>query len=301
MTDSPQLVLRGKSVLKQIVLTISMAITSAHAFNGSIGFTNAERDQHARGIDVILKEASDCLEADYKKHLDFYKKHGISAFYGDRSSFAKMNMTERKNHLKKLGKNPELATQMGPTSCIGLTLNCLNKGFAKAGQSPLWNRIAAYTKLNNQYGNALQHALQELGWKIVYWNPNTSMNEIWDEREKAKNPTNSDRFWGWHSYRYLTVTRNGNYYQNKVDDAQWLLNFGTKPPANFSKIPFFVGTAHTGYHVFPGSYGQIIEGHSTRAVTDYYTIESSPFNPLQPGGGPRGEYKTGLMAIPPVK
>ena len=65
-------------------------------------------------------------------------------------------------------------------------------------------------------------------------------------------------------------------------------------------IPFFVGIAHLGYHVFPRSYGQIIEGHSTRQLNDPQALETSPFNPLVKGGGPRGgPYKSGLIAIPP--
>ena len=59
-------------------------------------------------------------------------------------------------------------------------------------------------------------------------------------------------------------------------------------------------SAHLGYHVFPGTYGQIIEGHSTRIVNDPETLQTSPFNPLVLGGGPRGgPYKSGIVAVPP--
>ncbi|CAN5724706.1 hypothetical protein BH20VER1_BH20VER1_25590 [soil metagenome] len=74
-------------------------------------------------------------------------------------------------------------------------------------------------------------------------------------------------------------------------------------PAAFRSAPFFVGTAHTGYHVFPGFEGSIIDAHSTRALTSVNNLEKSQFNPLASGGGPRWtpteKYRSGLIATPP--
>lgn len=101
------------------------------------------------------------------------------------------------------------------------------------------------------------------------------------------------------SYRWATIKSRGMYYMNPVDDARSLVNFKTEMPEKFLDVPFYVGTAHTGYHVFPGTFGQVIEGHNTRAITDRNTLESSPFNPMEDGGGPRGQYFSGLVAVPP--
>lgn len=288
-----------KLLLTIILMTLTLP-SFAQSFRGEISFTNAERAKHRWGVRAIVEEASRCLEGELQTHQEFFRRHGFSMYYGDRSTFAKMNWTERKNYLRRLGKNPDFVEIMKPTSCVGLTLNCLERGFASAGQADLWKRVADFTRLNNQYGNALQHALQELGWTLMYWNPAPERNEEWDRAEQRRNRNNTDRFWGYHAYRYLTVTRHGRYYFNRVDDQTTLLGFGTRVPESFKRIPFFVGTAHTGYHVFPGSYGRVIEGHSTRPLTDFDTIESSPFNPLATGGGPRGQYRTGLMAVPPL-
>jgi len=84
------------------------------------------------------------------------------------------------------------------------------------------------------------------------------------------------------------------FYFNTVDDYHSLVNFGMRPPADFESVPFFVGTAHGGYHVFPGMFGRVIEGHSTREVTDPQTIESFEIHPIANGGGPRGNYRSGL-------
>lgn len=288
-----------KLFLLTSVLLFLSNILFAQNFNGQISFTPSEKQRHLQTLDQLMDQSSNCLEGELKTHQDFFRRHGFSMYYGDRSQFARMSWTERQNHLRSLGKDPRFVEVMKPTSCIGLALQCLREGFQAADQADLWQRIAAYTRLNNQYGNALQKALQELGWRLVYWNPAPERNEMWDEAEKRRNPTNSDRFWGYHAYRYLTVNRHNRYYYNFVDDKDWLVGFGTNVPRDFKQVPFFVGTAHTGYHVFPGYFGQVIEGHSTRPLTDFDTIESSPFNPLQNGGGPRGQYRTGLMAVPP--
>lgn len=287
----------------KIVFLILFALISNFAyavgFEGEIAFTQAQKEKHLDQLDKMLTVAANCLRSDFKEHLDFYARYGISAFYGDRSSFAKMNQAQRQAVLKKLGLPTKLLSQMKPTSCVGLTLKCLEAGLVKTGQSDVWELLRVYTKRNAQDGTALQNALQKLGWTLHYWNPDPSQNEKWDLKEKQLDPDNSGRFWGYHAYRYLTVNRSDSYYFNQVDESSWLVNFKTTTPKNFKDIPFFIGTAHTGYHVFPGMYGQVIEGHSTRAITDAQTLESSPFNPLQNGGGPRGQYKSGLMLIPP--
>jgi hypothetical protein len=271
----------------------------ALGFEGEISFSRAEKSRHLEGLAIVQEAAARCLERDYAHHRAFFARHGISPYYGDRSDFARMSREGKQNLIRSLGKDPALLDQMEPTSCVGLTLKCLGEGFTAANQADLWQRLRAFTMANAVDGTALQHGLQALGWKILFWNPDLSRNAAWDAAEKAADPTNRLRFWGYHEYRTATVNRNGSYYFNRVDDARTLVNFGTRTPEAVARIPFFVGTAHTGYHVFPGAHGRVIEGHSTRAITDPQTIESSEFNPLANGGGPRGEYRSGLMAIPP--
>ncbi|HVJ63756.1 MAG TPA: hypothetical protein VM901_00730 [Bdellovibrionota bacterium] len=272
---------------------------SALAFEGEVSFSADEIATHARQTDKILADAADCLKEDLDYHQDFFRRYGVAGFYGDRSAYAKLSSSGRRAHLRSLGKSPELAERIYPTSCVGLTLKCLGRGFRSVGAEKTWAKIEAYTRANAVDGTAMQAALQKLGWKIYYWNPDVSRNEVWDAKEKAADSANKLRFWGYHAYRWSTVKNKKTYYENRVDDAQALVNFGEATPRAFREIPFYVGTAHTGYHVFPGSFGQVIEGHSTRAITDPQTLESSEFNPLKNGGGPRGSYYSGLIAIPP--
>jgi hypothetical protein len=292
-----------KSAASFLMALVASSIASSPAlaaFKGSVEFTAAEIQGQNKNLNTIIQTASNCLEDHLEEHQRFFQRYGISAFYGDRSAFAKMSTAQKKAHLASLGKDPALLSQMKPTSCVGLTLTCLGKGFVDAGQAGTWKKIADYTKANDQDGTAMQDALRKLGWVVLYWNPDPTKNAVWDAREKAKDPQNKERFWGYHVYRYQTVTSaKQNYYFNAVDDIETLVGFKTSIPAKFANVPFYVGTAHTGYHVFPGSYGNVIEGHSTRSIDDPQTLESSEFNPLKDGGGPRGTYRSGLIAVPP--
>lgn len=289
--------------IRRLVFAAAAALTlsqSAQAgFQGSIAFTAEEKSAHLKALPQILETASSCLADDLAHHRAFYKKYGISPFYGDRGAFSKMTTAERRAHLVRLGKNPDLLSQLQPTSCIGLTLKCLGRGFDAGGQADLWKRLKKYTVDNGGDGTALQDGLQKLGWKIAYWNADVSQNEDWDAAEQANHPGNRDHFWGEHAYNWNAVQRRGRYYYNKVDDRTSLVNFGTEVPEAIKPVPFFVGTAHMGYHVFPGSFGNIIEGHSTRPLTDAKTLQSAPFNPIGGGGPTDGEYRSGIVAIPP--
>ncbi len=284
---------------------------SAQAWEGSVSFSDSERARHAAGIDRVLDVADSCLQNEINDHQAFFRKYRVSKYYGDRSSFGKLSWDDRlyylQSTLRRLGYSrseiPRLAKyirgQQKPTSCVGLLLKCLGNGFKAAGQEDLWEKVAAFGRRNSQDGTAIQDALRKLGWRVLYWNPWTRYSSEWDAIERRKDPTNKNRFWGYHSYRLSTVRNSSKYLYNPVDDARTLVDFGRNVPSEFKRVPFFVGTAHTGYHVFPGMYGNVIEGHSTRQITDPNTIESSAFNPLQDGGAPRGSYYSGLIAVPP--
>ena len=81
------------------------------------------------------------------------------------------------------------------------------------------------------------------------------------------------------------------------------MGFGKKTPYLTSQTKFWVGIANGGYHVFPGTYLNVVEAHSTRHITSIDNLEFSDFNPLASGGGPRWsrteKYVSGMIAIPP--
>lgn len=281
-------------------LAFSFTSFTKAAFNGSISFTQQERDLHLAVLPQLLVDAGNCLKADLDYHHEFYARYGISPFYGDQSNFGIMSYSDKKAYLKRIGINPNLLSQLQPTSCVGMTLKCVGGAFQKNGEADYWARIKNFLDANGVDGTALQEALQQLGWKILYWNPDTAQDADWDYQEQSRNFTNSNRFWGAHAYHWTMVQREPHGYDNnRVDDWDLLVNFRLSPPLRFQQIPFFVGTAHGGYHVFSGLFGEVIEGHSMRSINDPNTIESGEFNPLAIGGSPKGPYFSGLAAVPP--
>lgn len=272
----------------------------AAGFKGAVDFSAEEKAAHSRHIGTIAKVARKHLEKVWDEHLAFYRKNGVSKFYGDRN-LSLNTRSKRIDALRQAGAPPSLVDQLQPTSCVGLTLESLGAGFRAPGDPHLvqaWDKIVRFARANALDGCSVLHALQKLGWKIHYWNPSPQDNERWD-REDGNRLSR-----GWHAYRYLTVNRSSTYYFNKVDDKTLLVGFNTQVPAAFRRVPYFVGIAHTGYHVFPGFTGDVIEAHSTRKLKSIDNLEKSPFNPLANGGGPRWtsseKYRSGLIGVPPL-
>lgn len=314
------------------LLVLSVGISAAHAksYKGELSFTEAEKNSHLMNMSKLVSSAVNCLRSDLSRHNYFIDKYGVSAFYGDQSSFAKKTVRtrdgremqvdttvdEKRYKLRDIGLGRSLVKDlipdgpcnlrdcplmMQPTSCVGITRKCLAKGFRDSGQAEVWNRLDAYVMGNGETGDSLINGLQMLGWKVHYWSPDPRMHEQWDLDEKERFPGNPRGQWGHHAYSYLTVTRKLRYYLNTVDDYTSMVGFGSRTPIAIKNAPLFVGIAHLGYHVFPGTFGTVIEGHSQRQVTDPYTVESSPFAPLTPNGGPRGgAFRTGIVAFPPT-
>lgn len=289
------------------VLTFAFAVPVL----AQVQFSADEIRRHQDNIDTITDTASRCLRETYADHVQFYRKWGVSKYYGDRKPEYKTE-AGRRLALRQYGAPDSLITELTPTSCVGLTMTCLEKGFAAAGQQSTWNKIYAQLKVENKfYGTDLQVMLRGLGWKIVYWNPDPRQNAAWDAEDQALNPLKPGKtwnpVWGGHAYNYAQVTRKSIYsgYSIPVDDAQTLVGYGTKLPESFKQIPFFVGTAHSGYHVFPGFFGTVIEAHSMRELNSFDNLETAPFNPLAPGGGPRWtrieKYRSGIVAVPPKR
>jgi len=207
-----------------------------------------------------------------------------------------------------------IASQQEPTACILLTMQALEYGFYEAGMTATWQKIHNQLAIENKFlGTDLQIMLQQLGWKIYYWNPDPSQNKIWDAEDEELHPLKPGRVWnpvwGGHAIRYSNIRNKqdelgrGIYdlYGPGVDDFKTLVGFGTKTPEALKAAPFFVGIAHAGYHVFPGRYGEVIEAHSKRKVDDVDNVEFSQFNPMG-GGGPKWteleKYRSGLIAVP---
>lgn len=286
---------------KTLLLSFALISTKAFAgFSDNISFNEQEVKHHAESITSLASEAEQCLKQDLNRHQEFFKKYGISAFYGDNSDFAKLSEKRKIKFLRARKIDPNLLNEISGTSCVGLTLKCLERGFKITNQEEAYKKLKKFIVANNVDGTALQYGLSKLGWKTLYWNPDPSKNRTWDLQEKIYDPFNLKHIRGFHEDNYVEVKRNKRYYMNNVDDVTSLVGFENSEPAMLKSIPFFVGTAHMGYHVFSGAYGVVVEGHASRAITDESTIESAPFNPMDSNGAPKGRYRSGMISIPPA-
>ncbi len=283
------------------------------AANPYLEITESEREQQRQKATVIAETAADCLSEFWEDHNRFFDANGFSKYYGDRQEIYATS-AKRKAAIKALDKETELESQMVGISCVGLTKICLGRGFYKAGLKATWDKINNYLAKTGSIGIHLQHILVDLGWKTYYWNPEPSQNKAWDAEDRRINPLTSEDIaknrknksvWGNHSAHFATATKSiaPHYWKVPIADSRLLVGFGSNEPQEFKRFPFFVGTAHASYHVFPGSFGQVIEAHSKRLISSRDNLEIGDFNPLAPGGSPKWtrteRYRSGIIVVPP--
>jgi hypothetical protein len=269
-------------------------------------FTSAEKTAHRNNLNTILDAASDYLDWVNADHIAFFNQWGVSKYYGNRRPDYRTR-EGRVAALRRLGKPTFLADLQVGTACILLAMQALERGFAAAGTPNTWRKIVNVLKIDQKfYGTDLQIMLQQLGWKLYYWNPDPSQNAAWDAEDQQLVPLRAGRrwmpVWGGHALRYASVQNNDTYYDAKVDNKTKLVGFKSMQPAAFRTVKFFVGIAHAGYHVFPGRDGDVVEAHSMRDLSARDNIEVAPFNPLKSGGAPRWtrteKYRSGVIAVP---
>ncbi|MES2856644.1 MAG: hypothetical protein V4692_12310 [Bdellovibrionota bacterium] len=292
--------------MRNRLLAATVIFASVSVSQAQVTFSEEEVATHKAQIGLIIDTASSCVQNTWDEHVAFYEKHGVSKFYGDRKE-EYASPSKRRAALRMYGKSESLEPELVGISCVGLTTKCLGKGFTAAGQGETWKRIYAEMRVHGMDGTKLQAMLRNLGWKSIYWNPDTSKNAAWDIEDRKLNPLIPTKVWmgvwGDHANRYQTALKKGTYYGVPVDDVTTLVDFKTTVPESFKQAPFFVGTAHAGYHVFPGMFGEVIEAHSRRNLNAFDNLEISEFNPLGTKGGPRWtrseKYRSGIIVVPP--
>jgi hypothetical protein len=269
-------------------------------------FTSAEITKHRNSLAAFSDAAADFLDWVYADHIAFFNKWGVSKYYGNRKP-EHQTKALRIAQLKKYGKPVSLADLQVATACVTLAMQAMEHGFNATGMPGTWKKINNQMKIGQKYfGTDLQIMLQQLGWKVYYWNPDPTKNAEWDAEDRSLNPPKSEGAWrpewGGHALRYASVKNKGFYYDVKVDNSTKLVGFKKAPSPDFKNVPIFVATAHAGFHVFPGRTGDVIEAHSMRWMNSIENIEFSKFNPMATGGGPRWtatlKYRSGLICVP---
>lgn len=326
---NPEFHLRSNFKLLFFLLISNIAFFAHAQKQTSIEFSDAEIRRHLKNSDLIARESANCIENVKKSHEQFYAQFGFSKYFGNRikpspSVSQRMTLIRNANYVNQSivqslspSQLQQAVEQMESTACITMAVRCIGQGFQTAGDQDTWKKIYDYLgREGNWYGHELQQALMDLGWKSLYWNPDPSKNSEWDQEDRRLNPLKPGKkwnpVWGAHQSIFQQVMRKKTYgYTSlRVDDDVTLVDFKQNVPQSFKNIPFFIGIAHQGYHVFPGTFGHVVEAHSTRPVGRKDNIEFAPFNPLagakpieQGGGSPRWSnlerYRSGLIVVPP--
>lgn len=302
--------------------SIALGALTVLSFNVfGIDFSQREIQFYLRNSNLIHARATECLNSTWNTHVSFFKTWNVSKFYGDQNQ-SLATREQRIKALESFGAPAFLVDELEATSCIGLTLKCLGKGFNSTSQPEvieIWERLNQYVRANGSTGIHLLEGLKKLGWRIVYWNPSPEDNLEWDQEDQKLLPGQPVEWnsgvvnengqyiyhpgWGLHQTRFEIVNNQNKYYTLDVDDKTSLVNFGTNVPSLISEAQLFVGVAHAGYHVFPGVGGDVIEAHSARPLNWFNNLERTLFNPLHKEGGPvwtkSEKYRSGVIALPP--
>lgn len=271
-------------------------------------------------IDHTLEAVSLAIE----KHVNGLSQTGIGSMYGPKSSYALMNDKQKLDYINKSKKPGTLPEMPKETSCIGFVQNFLRTGYSLSGMGERYKEIDKRLAWSNGQGTHLLAELQKDGWKLLLWAPD------------ARNPTtrvqNPSKDTAHHTWAYGMAKQGKGYMKGvlsyghvfeglKIDyvvsdyrptlpainseDAKTNHAAPTKTKTLrnldadelLQRIPFFVGVANGGYHVYLGSKGMVIESHSTRGPTDNTNIEFRPLN--QFGLFKNESYLTGVIAVPP--
>lgn len=298
---------------------------------------------HRARLPAFAKIAADCVRDHLEEHRAFHEKYGVSNYIGVntrvlvggrqvplksvwkegeekaplRAIVARSYADWRSPYKKKPRIAAEDLEKIDNMSCIGMAVTCMRAAFEQTGQAESYRKLIEYYRrpegrgIEGFTGHPLMLGLRQLGWKIGYWNPNTSPESLtWMDTTEGE-PARSARH---HAARYAEVSRAGTYYGVPVDfrmtdTAAW---GGDRrdTPSELKETPFGIFESTDFYHVGPFSYGQITEAHAGMmwfaqdgSAGDYEkskrVIESNPFSPFAVGGAPRGHYPTGIVAIPP--
>lgn len=210
---------------------------------------------------ALARAGKEAIETKTKAHRDAIRTRGYGTHYGDHSNY-----------------RPPAGASLTESSCVVWAMECAAYAFEKVGQSAVWNRIAANARRNQLKGTVLIKDLVQAGWTGIYWNPDTT---------DTSDPE--------HSYSAHVARRSKTYYKIPVQD--YVLDYRRKPRADLTginkldKVPFWVGCARGGRHVFCGTGANVSEFHWDYPATNPRAMELVTLKDYA--------WLSGIIAVPP--
>lgn len=196
------------------------------------------------------------------------------------------------------------------------TYRHLEVAYTTIGRSARWQQIVNTVEAQPNRGLALMKELQKDGWEAVYWNPDLQ------NPESKKSPhgiaaVNAQKFKVFSAAKYKSRKEIPSRGLLKIDHL--LLNYrqgaGARERASVSDleklktVPFWVGLANFGSHVFVGHHGMISESSSSYAPETPLALQRTSFSSwggslinLPREGAPKApssSYLSGILMVPP--
>ncbi len=267
-----------------------------------------------------------------KSHKAHLQKTGVGLFYGSKSSYsptkelisASDNMWSdidrfsyiktilNKNFVQTLGSSNAVDSYVGSlvgiqdenprhgdlemTSPLLWALKHVKAAYTAAGKKERAEQIARIVEKNGSKAKDLIIELQKDGWHSIYWNPD--VNHVAESNERKK--TLHERSW--------QEAQRGEYLNGKIKVDYKLVNYRPSPGSktkksvsglkNLKRVPFWVGMANYGKHMFAGYHGHVTEVYNMEMPTSPRLIMDSEF------ANWTGHYKSekllsGIIMVPP--
>lgn len=211
---------------------------------------------------ALANAGKEAIEKKTKLHRDKIRERGYGTHYGDHSTY-----------------KPPPGASLTKSSCVVWAMECAEYAFDKVGMSAQWDAIAKITRRNQLKGTILIGELIKKNWTGIYWNPDTT--------DKADD--------GEHSYSNYIAKTKKTYYGVRVQDR--IVDYRRSTPdltgiAKLKKVPFWIGCAGGGRHVFCGTGGNVSEFHWDYPATDPNAMELKELQHYV--------WMSGIIAVPPT-
>jgi hypothetical protein len=175
-------------------------------------------------------------------------------------------------------------------------LKHVKAAYAAAGKKERGEQIDRIVESRRDAAEVLIVELQKDGWHSIYWNPDVNAPDEVNEGKKSL-----------HERSWQEASR-GEYMNGKIKVDYSLVNYrpskrsktkkNTSSLRKLKRVPFWIGMANYGKHVFVGYHGHVSEAYSMEMPTSPRLIMDSEFANWS------GSYKSekllsGIIMVPP--
>lgn len=291
-----------------------------------LGFSATFTSDESQAAQVVGRES---VLQSMKAHRDHIARTGIGLYYGisseysplkrirknstilsdmDRFGFVKMSL--KKTFVQTLGSSSSLDAYVGRLvgiqdaderygdlqmiSSVIWALKHVRAAYEAAEKTERADQIYRIVMDRGGHAKDLIVELQKDGWHSIYWNPDVALP---DDDKKASLHLRS-----WQE------AQKGTYFNNTIKVDYLLTNYrptkGSKTKKDLSslkklkRVPFWVGLANYGRHIFVGYQDHLSEAHSAEMPTSNNLIMDSEFGKWH-GHYPSEKLLSGIIMVPP--